>query len=114
LNRESWDVNETLDGEDVESESHETIDSSQLNPSPHPEAITQGRGSYYEGLVRAAIEGGGRCGGYEISMPWLRSTLARLEGRSPPPGETWGSWGPAEDTDQPATDEPAPAPAELG
>ena len=111
---DSWDMNRRLDVGDVDkAESRETIDSSPPIPSTQLEAETQGRGSYYESLVRAAIEGGGRYCGYEISIPWLEATLAGLEGRSAPIGETWDAWGQAEDANHPDTDEPASAPADF-
>jgi hypothetical protein len=33
-------------------------------------------------LVRAAMAQGGKCGDHEIPIPWLRMTLAGLEGRA--------------------------------
>ena len=44
---------------------------------------------YYRGLIRTAIQHGGRHQGQQISIPWLRMTLAGLEMRPIPPEMMW-------------------------
>ena len=44
---------------------------------------------YYRGLILAAIRQGGNYRGQQISIPWLRMTLAGLEMRPIPPEMMW-------------------------
>ena len=44
---------------------------------------------YYAGVVRSAIAQGGRYGGHQISLPWLRKILAGLEWRNVEPETLW-------------------------
>jgi len=44
---------------------------------------------FYKRLVITAIENGGRLGGHEISVPWLRMILAGLEMRPIEPEAMW-------------------------
>jgi hypothetical protein len=44
---------------------------------------------YYRGLIYAAIQHGGEYQGQQISVPWLRMTLAGLEMRPMPPEMMW-------------------------
>jgi hypothetical protein len=44
---------------------------------------------YYKGIVKAAIENGGRYAGHYIPTPWLRMILAGLEFRRVEPETLW-------------------------
>lgn len=44
---------------------------------------------YYKGLILTAIDHGGEYQGHQISIPWLRMTLAGLEMRPMPPEMMW-------------------------
>ena len=86
-----WDANVELELE-VEETKEFTIDSAGLL------AATRLRGEfspdaniadYYTGVVRAAIEHGGRYGDHQISIPWLRTILAGLEWRNIEPEKLW-------------------------
>ena len=60
------------DGQDMPSASRMTGEFSPNNSTS----------DYYAGVVRAAIEQGGRYGDHQISLPWLRKILAGLEWRN--------------------------------
>ena len=44
---------------------------------------------YYKGVVRTAIQNGGKHGDPRIPVPWLRMILAGLESRSVEPNMMW-------------------------
>lgn len=44
---------------------------------------------YYKGIVKTAIANGGKYGDHEISVPWLKMTLAGLENRPIEPEMMW-------------------------
>ena len=77
-----WDVNQLLepeteaDFESLQMESTEVQTPSELR-SESPESNTD----YYVNLVKASIAHDGRLGSHTIPIPWLRMTLAGLEGR---------------------------------
>ncbi|MDG6990044.1 MAG: hypothetical protein JRM99_01335 [Nitrososphaerota archaeon] len=54
-------------------------------PSPNEANLRD----YYKGLVLAAIDQGGNFRGQQISIPWLRMTLAGLEMRPIPSELMW-------------------------
>ena len=108
---DAWDMDQQLEVEDAdEAEVSVSPGGSPENLSWQPEAKTQSNRGYYEDLIRAAIEGGGRLGGYEISMKWLKVTLARLEGRDASLEETQDTYQSADKASHPSTEEPASAP----
>lgn len=60
---------------------------------PHSTSNAVDLKDYYRGLILAAIQSGGSCHGQQISVPWLRMTLAGLEMRPVPPELMWdGEW----------------------
>ena len=77
----SWVVNERIEAEEVDGQAE--------LPSESPQGERRGVFVPYDTdvvqqqveLIRAAIALGGRFGDHEIPMPWLRMTLAGLEGR---------------------------------
>jgi len=104
-------MDQTLEVEDAdEAEVSVSPGGSPENPSSQPEAKTQYHRGYHVDLIRAAIEGGGRLGGYEISIKWLKATLARLEGRDASLEETQDTYQSADKASHPSTEEPASAP----
>jgi hypothetical protein len=86
-----WDANV-----DLQPEAEETIElpadnavllaASRLKGEFSPDANGT---DYYTGLVQAAIDHGGRYGGHQISLPWLRTILAGLEWRNIEPETAW-------------------------
>ncbi len=55
----------------------------------HPTSNVVDLRDYYRGVILAAIEHGGDYHGQQISIPWLRMTLAGLEMRPIPPEMMW-------------------------
>jgi len=45
--------------------------------------------NYYVNLIRTSISQGGHFGRHDIPVPWLRMTLAELEGRESTADEIW-------------------------
>jgi len=112
---DSWDVDQQLQVDDA-NEAGLSDPGSPANSSSQPEAETQNHRDYFEDVIRAAIERGGRYGGYEITMPWLNATLAGLEGRDAPLEEMQDSYQSADEAVHPVAEEPAsatPGPPEL-
>ena len=108
---ETWDVDQRLEVEDTdEAGVSVTLGGTPANPPSQTEAKTQNLQGYYEDLIRAAIVRGGRFGSYEISLPWLKATLARLEGRNAPIEEMQGTSQSAEEAGHLSAEEPASAP----
>ena len=108
---DAWDLNQQLGVEDTdEAGVPVTLGGTPANPPSRTEARIQNLRGYYEDLIRTAIEKGGRFGGYEISMPWLKATLARLEGRNAPIEETQDTYQSADEADYSGAEEPASAP----
>ncbi|MDG6903107.1 MAG: hypothetical protein JRM80_14270 [Nitrososphaerota archaeon] len=66
---------------------------------PQPSSNDVDLKGYYKGVILTAIEHGGTYQGQQISIPWLRMTLAGLEKRPMPPELMWGEGpeGPAAD-----------------
>jgi hypothetical protein len=56
---------------------------------PHPLSNDVDMSEYYKGLIWTAINHGGEYNGQQISIPWLRMTLAGLENRPIPPEMMW-------------------------
>jgi hypothetical protein len=86
-----WDANVDLQSEaeetkELPSDNGVLLAASRLRGEFSPDA---NRADYYTGLVRAAIEHGGRYGGHQISLPWLRTILAGLERRNIEPETAW-------------------------
>ena len=92
IDRDLWDTNQELepeidDSQQVladkslileEGEERTHLGSNEVNATEH-----------YRGLLRTAIEHGGRHGNHQISIPWLRMTLAGLELRHIEPEMMW-------------------------
>ena len=108
---DAWDLNQQLGVEDTdEAVVPVALGGTPANPPSQTETRIQNLRGYYEDLIRAAIERGGRFGGYEISMPWLKVMLARLEGRNAPIEETQDTYQSVDEADHSGAEEPASAP----
>lgn len=86
--RDRWDVDAHLQ------DSHEVSELPAENTvllakAFHPVSNDVDAKEYYRNIIRAAIQHGGVYQGQEISIPWLRMTLAGLEMRPIPPEEMW-------------------------
>jgi hypothetical protein len=86
-----WDANVELHPEveettELPTDSAVLLAASRLRGEFSPEA---NQTDYYTGLVRAAIDHGGRYGDHQISLPWLRTILAGLEWRNIEPETAW-------------------------
>ena len=46
-------------------------------------------GEYFKNILKTAIQNGGKYGGHEIPVPWLRMILAGLEWRHIDPETMW-------------------------
>lgn len=81
-----WDVNSQLEVE--ENESSVLLMETTVQDLPVSEAYDatnktiMGNSEYYHRFILACIESGGKFGDHTISMGWLKTTLAGLEGRS--------------------------------
>jgi len=107
---DAWDMDQQLEVEDGdEAEVSVSPGGSPESPSSQPQAKTQNNRGYYEDLIRAAIEGGGRLGGYEIRMKWLKVTLAGLEGRDASLEETQDTYQSEDEASHPGREESASA-----
>jgi len=53
--------------------------------------VPEGSTDYCKTLVSSAIENGGKLGGHQIPVPWLRMILAGLELRQVEPGMMWNA-----------------------
>jgi hypothetical protein len=88
---DQWDANVDLQPEveetkEIPTENAVLLAASRLRGEFSPDANGT---DYYTGLIRAAIEHGGRYGGHQISLPWLRMILAGLEWRNIEPETAW-------------------------
>ncbi len=105
IDKDPWDADQEFAPE-VEEASELPTDSAVLLAAT--EAIdTSGSNEidtaeYYKGLVRTAIENGGKYHGHQIPIPWLRMILAGLESRHVDPEMMWYDAGAA------ALDSPLP------
>lgn len=85
----SWDVNLALQAEEsVISERFDAALVLNRPPKEYPFRNPTAR-EYYTNLVRSAIAGGGWYGNTQISIPWLRMTLAGLESKRFDPEMMW-------------------------
>ena len=88
--KSDWDVNQLIEPEteaDFESQEMEPTEvhtPSELRSEP-PESDTD----YYVNLVKASIDQNGKFGKQMIPVPWLRMTLAGLEGRPTRVEDMW-------------------------
>ncbi len=88
-----WDADQELEPEaeaDFESPDENTVLVSPMRAVPTFISSSSGGVEYQRNLVRAAIEQGGKLHNHEISIPWLKTILAGLEGRAVEPDEMWG------------------------
>ena len=86
--RDRWDVDVPFQ------DSHEVSElpaenTMLLTKAFHPVSNDVDAKEYYRNIIRTAIRHGGVYQGQEISIPWLRMTLAGLEMRPMPPEEMW-------------------------
>jgi hypothetical protein len=86
-----WDANLDLQPEaeaitEISTGNSNLLSASRVTGKFSPDSNTS---DYYAGVVRAAIAQGGRYGGHQISLPWLRLILAGLEWRNVEPELLW-------------------------
>lgn len=85
-----WDANLELRPEETPNLSAETAVI--LSAKNAPPGFYPGDGDpadYYRGVVKTALENGGRYGDHRIALPWLRMILAGLESRPVDPDMMW-------------------------
>ena len=89
IDQDPWDTEQEFE---PEAEAEET-EASRLSADTHtaPPSITNdvNSGEYHRSIVKTAIENGGRYGGHQIPVPWLRMILAGLEWRYIDPETMW-------------------------
>ena len=87
-----WDADQELEPE-VEEASELPTDTAVLLAATQATVPTRSNEidttEYYQGLVRTAIENGGKYNGHQIPIPWLRMILAGLESRHVDPEMMW-------------------------
>ena len=90
--KDLWSTDLTLEPE-ISEVSELRLDNTVLlaasNVKPGPQSNDVELKGYYRGLILAAIRQGGNYRGQQISVPWLRMTLAGLEMRPIPPEMMW-------------------------
>ncbi|MDG6983127.1 MAG: hypothetical protein JRN28_01015 [Nitrososphaerota archaeon] len=74
-------------------------------PRPQPSSNDVDLKGYYKAVILTAIEHGGTYQGQQISVPWLRMTLAGLEKRPMPPELMWGEGPEGSAADMPGFEE---------
>ena len=89
---EDWDVNLELkpvseDVSEIPTESGVLLQTASNAPGFAPS--NHGLTDYYKGVMLAALNNGGKYGDHRISVPWLRMTLAGLEGNFIEPEAMW-------------------------
>ena len=89
--KDPWDADQELQPEEVASElptdAAVFLAARSVSPGYSPEDGDSN--AYYRGIVRTAIENGGRYGDHKIPIPWLRMILAGLESRYIDPETMW-------------------------
>jgi hypothetical protein len=87
---ENWNADLELQPETQETTELPTDTAVLLAASKLPEPSSETYPSdYYVIIVRTAIEQGGKYGGHQISLPWLRMILAGLESKHIEPEMMW-------------------------
>ncbi len=90
--RDPWDANQELEPE-VEDTSELPTDTAVLLAATRSTSTFSpsdwNLADYYKGIIRTALDNGGKYGDHEISIPWLRMILAGLENRPIEPEMLW-------------------------
>ena len=89
IEKDPWDANQELM---PEAESESPSDGNRfadVDEARQPGSNEITAADYYKILLREAIEHGGRCGDHQMSIPWLRMTLAGLEFKRIDPESMW-------------------------
>jgi hypothetical protein len=89
--KDPWGTDSELESEGAEVEvaaDSSVLLSTKAAPSTSPSNDVDMKG-FYKALITTAIQHGGKYQGMEISIPWLRMTLAGLEMRPIPPEMMW-------------------------
>ena len=91
IDKDPWDAEQSLKPEAPEVSELPTDASLLLAATPPLGEFTPSDEDvdFYKSLVSTAIENGGRLGGHEISVPWLKMILAGLEMRPIEPEAMW-------------------------
>ncbi len=89
--KDPWDADQEFEPEEVDAPSVLSTDTAVLFAAAQAETVSNDLNplDYYKNLVRTAIENGGRYAGHQISIPWLRMTLAGLELKRVDPEMLW-------------------------
>jgi hypothetical protein len=93
IDGDAWDANQELQPEVEEDTSELPNDKAALpagtKMTTEPTSNEVNLQDYYRGLIMTAIEQGGSYRGQQMSVPWLRMTLAGLESRPIEPEVIW-------------------------
>ena len=99
--KDPWATNLRFDPEMIEVSELPAASSVLLTARPHPSSNDVDMRDYYMGIIHVALEHGGSYHGQQISIPWLKMTLAGLEMRPVPAEMMWEGEEDAAATDLP-------------
>jgi hypothetical protein len=92
IDRDPWDADQELQPENEETSELPTdkaVLPASAKMTTQPTSNEVNLQDYYRGLIITAIEQGGSYRGQQMSVPWLRMTLAGLESRPIEPEAIW-------------------------
>ncbi|QQG48232.1 MAG: hypothetical protein HY247_05595 [archaeon] len=97
-----WDPDQALEPE-VEADQEPRVENTvPASPPTETHKFDSSGVEYQRTLVQTAIDQGGKLYNHEMSLPWLRTILAGLEGREVRPEDAWD----AESIDMPESPVP--------